>query len=190
MKISILSLGVIVTLILASCSNSEVVKSSNSHYEIVNFPDGSIAYLNKNSKIEYKKEFADRLVNQEGEVFYEVKHDDIPFTVKTKSGEIKVLGTKFNVKATDKEIEVEVETGTVELKVDDQIKKIQKGQKALFKKIEKDIKVTSADFNYKKWRRSLDVELQKLQQKVEKNAKDLNQKAKSKINKALKKIED
>lgn len=142
---------------LFSCSNSKVKVSTNDSYDTVNFPDGSFAYLNKNSSIEFEKNFTERTVKQKGEVFYEVKKGNNPFIVETESGEVKVLGTQFNVKSTKNDLEVE--SGSVELKVDKLVKNIKKGQKAVFKKAEKNIKLAKVELKHKQWINNLEKKL-------------------------------
>ncbi len=67
-------------------------------------PDGSVAWLNAGSRISYPNRFTDvREVELSGEMYLEVKKSEIPFIVKTKYGDVKVLGTKFNVCAYDDE---------------------------------------------------------------------------------------
>ena len=63
-------------------------------------PDGTIVWLNADSKIDYPSRFNDsiRLVMLEGEAYFSVKHNKKqPFIVKTKDLSIKALGTEFNV---------------------------------------------------------------------------------------------
>lgn len=64
------------------------------------FPDGSIAHMNSMSKLIFPKVFAPgepRVVEIEGEIYFEVAKDERPFIVKSKDQTIKVLGTKFNI---------------------------------------------------------------------------------------------
>ena len=63
-------------------------------------PDGSIVWLNADSKLSYSESFSrkNRNVQLEGEGYFEVEHGEHPFVVQTDSAQIKVLGTKFNVK--------------------------------------------------------------------------------------------
>ena len=63
-------------------------------------PDGSIVWLNADSKLSYSESFSrkNRNVQLEGEGYFEVAHGEHPFVVQTDSAQIKVLGTKFNVK--------------------------------------------------------------------------------------------
>lgn len=69
--------------------------------------DGTRVWLNAGSRFSYPAAFtaADRQVSLEGEGFFEVAHNArSPFRVHTSSMEIKVLGTKFNLKAYRDEI--------------------------------------------------------------------------------------
>jgi len=66
------------------------------------FQDGSIAYLNSESKIIYPVKFGlfERRIQLEGEAYFKVEHNTRrPFVVEFEGGEIRVLGTSFNVKA-------------------------------------------------------------------------------------------
>jgi len=64
-----------------------------------NLVDGTFVKLNSKSTLSYNKRTWDknRVVKLNGEAYFEVTHG-IPFTVITKSGNVKVLGTHFNVK--------------------------------------------------------------------------------------------
>lgn len=81
-------------------------------------PDGTVAFLNGNSKINYKNNYGEeeRSIHIEGEAYFNVKRDiRKPFIVKAKQTEVKVLGTAFNVR-TDlpgNAVEVIVESGKV-----------------------------------------------------------------------------
>ena len=64
--------------------------------------DGTKIWLNSQSKLIYPTQFSDkeRNVRLEGEAFFEVSHKEhLPFVVHSPLLAIKVLGTKFNVKA-------------------------------------------------------------------------------------------
>lgn len=64
-------------------------------------PDGSMAWLNADSKLVYKESAADstRLVELRGEALFEVKENPTrPFIVKAGSWSVKALGTSFNVR--------------------------------------------------------------------------------------------
>lgn len=63
-------------------------------------PDGSIVWLNSGTTFSYPDRFKDeRMVELDGEAYFEVEKQKDPFIVKTSFGEVEVLGTSFNVKA-------------------------------------------------------------------------------------------
>lgn len=67
----------------------------------ITLPDGTLVWMNSNSKLIYPENFSsdERYVKQEGECYFEVaKNEKIPFYVETSGMKVKVLGTKFNVK--------------------------------------------------------------------------------------------
>lgn len=66
-------------------------------------PDSSVVILNSDTRINYPEEFANdlRVVNLSGEAYFEVVSDSLrPMIVHTAKGfSVKVMGTKFNVRA-------------------------------------------------------------------------------------------
>ena len=83
-------------------------------------PDGSVITLKRNTKLVYNSKFnsKDRKVEISGEAFFDITHNkNKPFIIKAGTSEIKVLGTSFNVntRIPNKEVEVIVSTGIVEL---------------------------------------------------------------------------
>ena len=67
----------------------------------VTLPDGSVAWLNTNSKLTYPEKFSDkyRKVKLEGEGYFKVKkNEQAPFFVETNQMTVNVLGTSFDVK--------------------------------------------------------------------------------------------
>ncbi len=83
----------------------------------ITLPDGSKVWLNENTKIAFTENFDPRIVNLEGEAFFDVEHltEDRPFEIRSGNTKITVLGTSFNVRAYPEEsrVEVTVESGTV-----------------------------------------------------------------------------
>lgn len=68
--------------------------------------DGTRIALNSNAKLSYPAVFGkkSRTVFLSGEAMFDVKHDERrPFTVRTFASDVRVLGTKFNVKADERE---------------------------------------------------------------------------------------
>ncbi len=96
-------------------------------------PDGSVVILNKEALISYPSKFqkGTRQVALKGEAFFTVKPDkEKPFVILTRGVRITVVGTSFNVKDLNGNIEVVVETGivkvtkegrTVELKANEKV---------------------------------------------------------------------
>ena len=85
----------------------------------VTFPDGSTAYLNSSTLVNYPNTFkkSARLINIKGEAFFDVKpNPSKPFIIKAKKAKIEVLGTSFNVRTNENDnIEVFVKSGKVKL---------------------------------------------------------------------------
>jgi len=95
-----------------------LVYETSDKKEKIDLSDGSIVWLNKNSKLEYPEKFngKSREVDLEGEAFFEIaRNERKPFIIHTIKTDIKVLGTSFNVLARPelKKTEVLVETGKV-----------------------------------------------------------------------------
>ncbi|MCL4511859.1 MAG: FecR domain-containing protein [Bacteroidetes bacterium] len=79
--------------------------------------DGSKVTLNSLTTIRFSRSFGkkSREIQLEGEAYFVVAHDRLPFVVRTKSGTIEDISTEFNVKTWpgDKETEVVVAEGKV-----------------------------------------------------------------------------
>lgn len=85
----------------------------------VDLPDGSTAYLNRNSSITYPDKFdsQSRTVKLEGEAYFDIESDNTrPFTVNAGDADVTVLGTSFNVNTGNNRVEVLVTSGEVLLK--------------------------------------------------------------------------
>ena len=87
--------------------------------KLILLPDGSKARLNADSEIRFnRKTYEDkRLLELKGEAFFEVLKG-AQFTVETRNGEVRVLGTSFNVRSRKNKIEVTCYTGKVGLSFD------------------------------------------------------------------------
>ncbi|MFD2941744.1 FecR family protein [Flavobacterium notoginsengisoli] len=86
----------------------------------VSLSDGTKVWLNSKSSLKYPVEFSGnkRTVTLEGEAYFEVSKDPhSPFTVKTKSGNVTVLGTHFNVSAYDEDKNFETTLAEGKVKV-------------------------------------------------------------------------
>ena len=85
----------------------------------ITLSDGTVVWLNSNSKISFRSDFNDsvRIINLEGQAYFEVFKDKTkPFVVKCKGLEIAALGTSFDVnELRDNSIQVSLVTGKVKL---------------------------------------------------------------------------
>ncbi|MDU1891088.1 MAG: FecR family protein [Dysgonomonas sp.] len=83
-------------------------------------PDGTLVWLNSDSKIKYDNTYNanDRRLILEGEAYFEVaKEKDKPFIVTTNNIDVQALGTKFNVRSylEDKDITVTLVEGKLKV---------------------------------------------------------------------------
>lgn len=95
------------------------VATRNGSRTSVQLPDGSHVWLNAGSKLTYSKDFGNnnREVNLSGEAFFDIaKNADYPFIIHTARMDVKVLGTRFNLKAypDDKMTEATLLQGSIE----------------------------------------------------------------------------
>lgn len=105
----------------ATTVKREITTKNGSNTQL-KLPDGSTVWLNAGSKLNYEKisETGLREVYLTGEGFFDiVKNLNRPFIIHTSSIDVKVLGTKFNVKAypDDKTVETSLIRGSVEVTV-------------------------------------------------------------------------
>jgi ferric-dicitrate binding protein FerR (iron transport regulator) len=126
--------------------------------------DGSKVSLNSESKLIYPQEFSSNLrqVKLEGEAFFEVKKNTKKaFIVHANNLDIKVLGTKFNVKSysTEKYIETTLLSGKVSVALKDTENKIVRkaillpNQQANYAKESMEVKLHQVDAeHFASWR--------------------------------------
>lgn len=89
---------------------------SNGQTASLRFGDGSVIKLNAGSTLRYPEKFSGnkREVYLEGEGFFSVTRDESrPFIVHAGSTTTRVLGTSFNIRAYDDDVQVAVEEGMV-----------------------------------------------------------------------------
>ncbi len=100
--------------------NLEIHQTLAAQSQTVNLPDGSKVYLNADSKLSYNaKSFSDdRELNLEGEAFFEVVKGS-KFKVETQNGDVRVLGTSFNVRNRGQRLDVQCFTGSVGVSFND-----------------------------------------------------------------------
>ncbi len=96
--------------------------------------DGSIVYLNSESKIQYPEVFSDslRVVHISGEAYFDIARDEAkPFIVYSDNLKISVLGTSFNVNAFQENEFVKVSLNTGKVKIENTIQNSQGDSEAI-----------------------------------------------------------
>ncbi len=89
---------------------NELIVPVSGEYRLV-LSDGTIVYMNSESKLRYPVKFVGdkRIVELEGEAYFDVSHDEQhPFVVHTEQLCVNVLGTSFNVMAYKQDARTEV----------------------------------------------------------------------------------
>ncbi|WP_279136400.1 FecR family protein [Parabacteroides johnsonii] len=121
-------------------------------------PDSTRVWLNANSKLVYSTSFKEgiRQVELDGEAYFDVKHNgDNPFVVRTKSMNVMVLGTEFNVSAYSgiEEFNIALLRGSVELNPSDRSGKYRmKAGEQVFYKEGKYVSAEIGNMDYFKWK--------------------------------------
>ncbi len=140
--------------------------------QTITLADNTIISLNSHSNLAYNTRYGktNRRIKLSGEAFFDVKRDSLlPFIVHAGPAEIRVLGTKFNVKEEGEEVVVDVEEGTVavsSVEAPDEEEVINKDEQvALNKKNRKLIKFKS-DINLRWWLKDKAKEVNKLFKKL------------------------
>lgn len=113
------------------------VSTRNGSRTSIQLPDGSHVWLNAGSKLTYSKSFGNnsREVELSGEAFFDIaKNAEYPFIIHTTRMDIKVLGTRFNLKAYpgDKMTEATLLQGSIEASL-----KSRPGERIILKPTEK-----------------------------------------------------
>jgi ferric-dicitrate binding protein FerR (iron transport regulator) len=113
-------LGTAIVTITGRVPKVVVTADATEQGKVVELPDGSKVYLNRDTRLAYAKNFgrSERKVELTGEAFFEVTPDKTkPFRIAASDANIKVVGTSFNVntRKAQEGVEVYVSTGIVEL---------------------------------------------------------------------------
>ncbi|NCD71179.1 FecR domain-containing protein [Mucilaginibacter agri] len=99
--------------------------------------DGSVITLNKRSQLNYPATFTGnerRVVLQHGEAFFKISPNKAkPFIISTNNTTIRVVGTSFNVKNKNGNVEVIVETGVVQVSRNGNMVTLKPGERVLAK---------------------------------------------------------
>lgn len=111
-------------------SETRISAARGTHSEYV-LPDGSEVKLNSESSFSFKKNrfSKERLLSFEGEGFFNVKKGGT-FIITTSKGDVRVLGTSFNILARNDLFKVTCSSGKVMVTSDDQSVTIDPGESA------------------------------------------------------------
>ena len=108
----------IVFMVYFYSNSSEIIRVETKYAESKTFqlPDKSTVKLNAGSFFTYDAATWDdaRTVELQGEAFFDVRKNGVPFTVTTNNSRVQVLGTTFNVRSRDDNTEVICLTGKVD----------------------------------------------------------------------------
>ncbi|WP_315823739.1 FecR family protein [Paraflavitalea speifideaquila] len=100
------------TAVAQTASTLSVIENDRNVVRKVTMPDGTIVWLNRNSRLEFDDQQynqTERYVKLSGEGFFEVAKDATrPFIVETGQLHTRVLGTAFNIEAYQQESEIRV----------------------------------------------------------------------------------
>lgn len=129
--------------------------ATTSEVRTVTLEDGTVVYLNANSKLIYPEKFEGnaRAVSLEGEAFFEVaRNPNKPFRITSGKISTEVLGTSFNINSTEDEALVTVVTGKVRV-MNEKNKEIllTPGEQGIYSKDQLRKQLTS-DENFLSWK--------------------------------------
>lgn len=121
----------------------------------VTLPDGTLLILNSCSHVRYPEHFLGdtRSVELEGEGYFRVaRNEEMPFIVKTGRLDVRVLGTRFDVKSysTDEIVSVSVESGKVQVDLPEAMMRLVAKEQVL-------INTVSGEYSKKKEERGVAV---------------------------------
>lgn len=182
---AILLIGLAIFKISVPENPSTFISSYNNNKVEAQLPDGTVAFLNNNSHINFPEKFGKSLreIYFWGEAYFEVAQEKSrPFIIHAGDARIKVLGTSFNVKAIPgtSTVEVNVKEGKVLLYcVDEQDNTLSevvltKGETGKLDCVSHlATKVTTGELNYLTWKtgvlKFVDTPLTKVLTDVSKN---------------------
>ena len=98
---------------LTGPANTQIYITQNGERQSVDLADGSLVEMNAASTLEFTNTRAMRLAVLAGQAYFQIEADGRPFIVRTENAEVRVLGTRFDVRTYRKNTRVVVEEGLV-----------------------------------------------------------------------------
>lgn len=141
----------------SSVGEMQTLIAANLNGEAAVLPDGSQVWLKEGSSITFPEEFSskERKVTLTGEGLFEVTHNpEQPFVVKAKQTETKVLGTSFNLNASQagERIELVLMTGKVRFSTQEEVVTLVPGDQVLIDETGKLSKKENSNGNFLAWK--------------------------------------
>ncbi|WP_323755524.1 FecR domain-containing protein [Roseivirga sp.] len=141
----------------SSAGEMQTLMAASLNGEAAVLPDGSQVWLKEGSSISFPEEFSSeqREVTLKGEGFFEVAHNpEQPFIVKAKQTETRVLGTSFNLNASQegKRIELVLMTGKVRFSTQEEVVILIPGDQVMIDEIGKLSKKENSNGNFLAWK--------------------------------------
>lgn len=135
--------------------STTVLTNSSAAPMAVELPDGTEVILQTGSELSYAGAFAgsERRIELEGQGYFHVAKDAArPFLVTNDGTTLRVTGTAFNLRVVGRELEVEVEEGSVELSYNDKKLPVTANQCGLAKAGKAPVLMDAPHLNRHAWR--------------------------------------
>ena len=141
----------------SSAGEMQTLMAASLNGEAAVLPDGSQVWLKEGSSITFPEEFSSdqREVTLKGEGFFEVAHNPAqPFIVKAKQTETRVLGTSFNLNASQEgeRIELVLMSGKVRFSTQDEVVVLAPGDQVVIDEGGKLSKKENSNGNFLAWK--------------------------------------
>jgi transmembrane sensor len=142
-------------------NNHLVATISNDTIKEIKLEDGSVIWLNANSKLDVPVHFTkkERKVTLNGEAYFEIARDERrPFRIESKNTITEVLGTAFNIRANENETDVTVSVSNGKVAFYSSLDKSEKlvltpGMKGVWKEDSNKLtSITEENQNYLAWK--------------------------------------
>jgi transmembrane sensor len=129
--IIVLTMGLGIWQYTTGSDNFTAIYKTGLETKEIKLPDGTIIRLNHFTELEVTQMNDEQrvVVMKDGEAFFNVVHNELPFCVKTGKGDVMVTGTEFNVKSRQQlPFSVFLKTGKINFKSTSTVFKLKPGE--------------------------------------------------------------